>query len=83
MLLKASRRRRQRLALGLESRDDALGVHAQLDNFERHAAADGFLLLGHIDHATAAFADLLKQFVTANLIASLLGGRNVDADGSL
>jgi hypothetical protein len=34
-----------------------LGVHAQLDDLERDAAAHRFLLLGHIDHAAAAFAD--------------------------
>ena len=49
----------QRLPLGLEAGDDLLGVHAQLDDLERHPAADRFLLLGHIDHAAAAFADLL------------------------
>jgi hypothetical protein len=47
---------RQRLALGLEAGDDLLGVHAQLDDLERDAADDGFGLLGHVDHAHAAFA---------------------------
>ena len=57
---------RQRLALGLEARDDLLGVHAQLDDLEGHPAADRLLLLGHIDHAAAAFADFLQQLVAAN-----------------
>ena len=52
---------RQRLPLGLEAGDDLLGVHAQLDDLERDAAADRFLLLGHVNDAAAAFADLLEQ----------------------
>jgi hypothetical protein len=32
-----------------------------------------FLLLGHVNDATAAFADLLQQFVAANTVARLLG----------
>ena len=60
---------RQRLTLGLEPGDDRLGVHAQLDDFERHAAAHRLGLLGHIDHPAAAFADFLQHFVTANDLA--------------
>ena len=67
---------RQRLPLGFEAGDDALGVHAQLDDLERDAAADRFLLLGHVNHAAAAFADLLEQFVAADPVAGLFGGRN-------
>ena len=48
-----------------------LGVHAQLDDLERHAAADRLLLFGHIDDAAAAFADLLQQFVAADSVARL------------
>ena len=57
---------RQRLALGLEAGDDLLGVHAQLDDLERDPAAHRFLLLGHVDDAAAAFADLLQQLVAAD-----------------
>jgi hypothetical protein len=53
----------QRLPLGLEARDDLLGVHAQLDDLERHAPAHRLGLLGHIDHAATAFADFLQQLV--------------------
>ena len=56
----------QGLALGLEAGHDLFGVHPQLDDFQGHAAADRFLLLGHIDHPHAAFADLLQQLVAAN-----------------
>ena len=49
------------------------GVHPQLDDLEGHPAADGLLLLGHIDHPAAAFADLLQQLVVADLVAGLFG----------
>ena len=64
----------QRLPLGFEAGDDLLGVHAQLDDLERDPAANRFLLLGHINHAAAAFADLLEQFVAADAVAGFLGG---------
>ena len=66
---------RQRLALGFKAGDDLLGVHAQLDDLERHAAAHRFLLLGHVNHAAAAFADFLEQFVAADAIAGFFGGQ--------
>ena len=49
----------QGLALGFEPGDDALGVHAQLDDLERHAPPHRLLLFGHIDHAAAASMTLL------------------------
>jgi hypothetical protein len=52
---------RQRLPLRLEPRDHRLGVHAQLDDLQRDAAAHGFGLLGDIDHAATAFAHFLQQ----------------------
>ena len=57
---------RQRLPLRLEARDDLLGVHAQLDDLERDAPAHRLPLLGHVDHAAAAFADFLQQLVAAD-----------------
>ena len=76
---------RQRLPLGLEAGDDLAGVHARLDDLERDLAADGLLLLGHVDDAHAAFADLLEQLVGADTGArpfqdglvrrAVLGGR--------
>src|SRR5439155_16021854 len=56
--------------------DDVAGVHAELDDFERNAAANRFLLVGHIDHAAPAFADLLEEFVVADAFAGFF------ADGS-
>ena len=66
----------QRLPLGFEAGDDLLRVHAQLDDLERHAAAHRFLLLGHVNHAAAALADLFQQFVAANPVAGLFGRRD-------
>ena len=48
-----------------------LRVHAELDDLERHAAAHRLLLLGHVNHAAAAFADLLQQLVAADPVARL------------
>ncbi len=53
----------QGLALGLETSDHLPGVHARLDDLQRHPPLDRLGLLGHVDHAHAAFADLLQQLV--------------------
>ena len=60
---------RQRLPLGLEAGDDLLGVHAQLDDLERDAAAHGLRLFGDIHHTAAAFADSLEQLVAPERLA--------------
>jgi len=70
----------QRLPLRPEPCYDLLGIHTQLDDFQRHAAADGFFLLGHIDHAATAFADLLQQFVVPDAVAGFLGGKERQSD---
>jgi hypothetical protein len=62
----------QRLTFGFEASHHLPGVHAQLDDFERDAAADRFLLLGHIDHATTAVTDFLEQSIPANSFAGFL-----------
>ena len=51
---------RQGLALGLEAGDDLPGIHAGLDDFQRHFALDRLGLFGHINCAHAPFADLLQ-----------------------
>jgi hypothetical protein len=53
----------QGLAFGLEAGDHLGGVHTGLDDLEGDLAADGVLLLGHVDDAHAALADLLEQLV--------------------
>ena len=50
-------------------------VHARLDDLERDLAADRLLLLGHVDDAHAALADLLEQLVRADQRAGLLRER--------
>src|SRR5664280_1478608 len=74
---------RQRLSFGFKPCDDAFGVHAELDDFERDAAANRLLLLGHINDPATTFANLLEQLVSANLVAGFLGERHVDRGGSL
>ena len=57
-----------------------LRVHARLDDLQGHLAADGLRLLGHVDDAHAALADLLQQLVGADDRAGALGrARRVDA----
>src|SRR5439155_11764804 len=53
--------------------DDVLCFHAEFNDLEGDATADRFLLLGHIDDATASFANLLEHLVAADSIARLLG----------
>jgi hypothetical protein len=60
---------RQRLPLGLEAGDDLPAVHAGLDDLQGDLAADGLFLLGHVDDAHAALADLLEQLVRADAVA--------------
>lgn len=52
----------QGLALGLEASHHLTGIHADLDELERHAASHVKLLIRHVDHAHAALADLLQEF---------------------
>ena len=72
---------RQGLALGFEAGDDLFGVHPQLDDLQRHSPLHRFILLGHINHAAAAFTDLLEQFVAANAVASPFADRREDLQG--
>ena len=70
----------ERLPLGLEAGNDLAAVHAGLDDLEGDFALDRLGLLGHEDRAHAAFADLLEQFVRADLRA---GGFGRDDGGRL
>ena len=51
---------RQGLALGFEAGDDLGAIHSRLDDLERNLAANRLLLLGDVNDAHAAFADLLQ-----------------------
>jgi hypothetical protein len=66
------------LALGLEAGDDLFDVHAGLEDFQCDLAADGMLLLGHIDRAKAALADLLEELVGSDFVAGALSDGLVD-----
>ncbi len=72
---------RQRLPLGLEAGDDLLGVHAVLDDLQRDLPLDRLGLLGQVDDAHAALAELAYDRVGADagagfqpVAASLLAG---------
>ena len=69
---------RERLAFGFETGDDRVGVHARLDDLERHAAADRFFLFGHVNDAAPALADFLEELVAADEVAGLLGDGHAD-----
>ena len=71
----------QRLPLGLEAGDDLAGVHARLDDLQGDRPLHRLALLGHVDGAHAAFADLLQQLVRADGGAEALTRRLVDGRG--
>jgi hypothetical protein len=66
---------RQGLPLGLEPSDDLFAVHPRFDDLQRHHAAHGLGLLGHVDDAHAALSDDLEQLVRADDRAEALGVR--------
>ena len=74
---------RERLPLGVESRQHLLRVHARLDDLDGDAALDRFRLLGHPDVAHAPFADLFEQLVRADDIAGPLDRWLIDGRAEL
>jgi hypothetical protein len=60
----------QGLSFGFEAGDDFARVHAELDDLKGDATSDRFGLLGHVDHAAAAFAEFLEEFIAANVLAN-------------
>src|SRR6266853_4531456 len=62
---------RQRLPLGFKPGDHALGVHSQLDDFQRDPPSDRFLLFRHVNHSASALTYLLEQLVMANAVTRL------------
>lgn len=66
------------LTLGFEAGHDLACVHARLDDFHRNHAANGLLLLGDENDAKATLADLLDEFVGADLRAGGLVGDRGD-----
>jgi hypothetical protein len=78
----------QGLPLGLEAGDDLRRVQSRLDNLQRHAAADGAVLLGQVDGAHAPFAQFVEQLVGADcaadafvFVATMRGGLRLGARG--
>ena len=65
----------QRLPLGFEARDDLLVSMPSLMTLSATRRRTGSCLLGHINHAATAFADLLQQFVAANPVAGFFSRR--------
>ena len=65
---------RQRLPLGFKSGDHIFGLHAQLDDLQRHPAANRRRLFSHIHHPAPPLADWLEQFVMTDLVTGLLLG---------
>ena len=56
----------QRLTFGFEPGHHLSAVHAQLDDFERHAPLDGCDLVSHPDFPESSLADLLQQLEVAD-----------------
>jgi hypothetical protein len=63
---------RQRLPLSLEPGQYLAGVHALLDELERHAASNGFGLFAHPHGPHTAHADHLNELVGTNPVTGLL-----------
>jgi hypothetical protein len=55
---------RERLPLRVEARQNALGVHAGLDELERDLPLDRLGLLGEVNRAHATFADHIDELVS-------------------
>ena len=60
------------LTLGFEASDHLPCVHAQFDDLEGDAPADRLGLLGHVNDAAAALADLLQEFVPPDMVSGFL-----------
>jgi len=60
-----------------------LGVHAELDDLERHAPPHRLGLLGHIHHTATAYAESLQQLVASERLAHGFVGRigEIELDG--
>src|SRR5262249_24840538 len=64
-----------------EAGKNLLRVHARLEDLKRHLTADRLGLLGHVDYAEAAFADLFKQLVRTDNGARGFRRRLIDRGG--
>ena len=64
------------LALGFESCDHFLRIHAELEDLERSTAAERALLLTQEDLTHSSFANELEQPVLANALQNRRGGQS-------
>src|SRR5262249_56533463 len=71
----------QGLPLGLETGDDLGAVHARLDDLESDPTMDRLVLLGHVDDAEAAFAELLEELVQPDVSGGALPSRSPPSCG--
>src|SRR5689334_21172355 len=65
---------RQGLPLAFEPSDDLFRVHAQLDDLQRHPAADGLSLFGDVNDTAATLANLFRQLVAPERLADVFIG---------
>ena len=75
---------RERLPLIGEARQDMAAVHADLDHFEGHHAADGRGLFGAVNGAHAAFAQHALDLIIAKVVGvggTRLPGGSLEGDG--
>ena len=72
---------RQRLALGLEPRDDLVRIHPRLDDLDGDAAADWLRLLGEVDGTHAALAEELDDTIRSDVAGKQPGERAIDGFG--
>ena len=61
-----------------EAREDLLGIHSFLYDFDGHAPLNRFGLLGHPQRAHAAFADVLQELVVPDDRAGALVGLRIE-----
>jgi hypothetical protein len=60
----------QGLPFRFKARDHRFGVHSELNDLESDTAANRFGLFRDVNDSAAALANLLKQFVAPNRVAS-------------
>src|SRR5688572_3669330 len=68
----------QRLSLRLEARDDRTSIHAELDDFQRHAPPHRLLLFRQVNDAESALADSFEELVTTDASSGTFAGQNID-----
>ena len=71
----------QRLSFDVEPGDQGPGIHAELEDFERHIAAHRLHLFGSKHHAPAAFAEAFHEAVASQGFADVSFGRGAEGSG--